>query len=260
MKRYIENTDGTRHALPLRFERRDVNVAQRVVTASLSSDTPVERWFGVEVLEHKRGSIDFSRARDGLPLLAYHDTHQPIGRAENIRLEKGKLRAELRFSAEDDAAKIWRLIEDGTLRDTSLGYKILDFVELDGEEEGVRITRWTPIECSIVTTPADPNVGINRSFEEKTMTDVETQDPTPNNVVDFTKGEKAERKRVTEIQRLFNRPLFRDRRYKDLEQRCVTEGVAIEQARELLLEEMGRGIEPSNDLVIQAPGSHFGAT
>lgn len=134
---------------------------------SLSSDAPVERWFGFEILEHEASAIDMSRAANGLPLLWNHDTDQPIGRLEDVGLrEDGKLGAMLRFSRSARAQEVRQDVEDGVLTDMSIGYRVNDWLEekRDGQLY-YRATSWTPMEGSIVPVPADHTVGINRSAE-----------------------------------------------------------------------------------------------
>lgn len=134
---------------------------------SLSSDAPCERWYGFEVLEHSAAAIDMSRAARGLPLLWNHDSAEPIGRLEEVGLRAdGKLGAMLRFGRSARAQEKRQDVEDGVLTDMSIGYRIHEWVE--EKADGVstyRVTRWTPMEGSIVAVPADHTVGINRSAE-----------------------------------------------------------------------------------------------
>ena len=58
--------------LTRRFELR-ADAKGDTYIASLSSEAPVERDFGIEILDHSPQAIDLSRARDGLPLLFNHD-------------------------------------------------------------------------------------------------------------------------------------------------------------------------------------------
>src|SRR5262245_33656485 len=65
---------------------------------SFSSETPVPRWFGNEILDHKPESIDLSRASQGLAYLVDHDTGDQVGIIRNFRIEDGKTRGEVNFS------------------------------------------------------------------------------------------------------------------------------------------------------------------
>ena len=67
-------------AAPL--ERLSVDQARRVVSVSLSSESPVMRFGEAEVLSHDAGAVDLTRADGGLPLLFNHNRDQPIGIVE----------------------------------------------------------------------------------------------------------------------------------------------------------------------------------
>ena len=152
-----------------RFERkatldfRRVDPEARTVPAALSSETPVSRWFGNEILVHDAGAANLTRAADGLPMLWNHDGGQPIGLVENVRLDAGKLRGDLRFSSNPKANEIFQDVRDGFLKNVSIGYSV-DRWEETADSEDIRVTGWTLLEASVVTVPADATVGINRSF------------------------------------------------------------------------------------------------
>lgn len=151
----------------IQLDTRAMDEESRTVTAALSSETPVPRWFGTEVLVHEADAINMERADQGLPLLWSHDHESPIGRVENIRLDSDKvLRGDFRFSRNAKASEIWNDVRDGFLRDVSIGYRIDAHEEED--DDIIRVTRFTPLEASIVTVPADARVGINRNHEEVT--------------------------------------------------------------------------------------------
>lgn len=135
---------------------------------SLSSEQPVDRWFGREVLLHDAANIDLSRAdpESGLPLLAGHDDRSlPIGRLKNLRAEDGKLKASLVPSKTPRGQEAKILIDEGH-REMSLGYEINEYECTPGkagEADEYRATRWTPMEGSLVSVPADATVGVGRS-------------------------------------------------------------------------------------------------
>jgi len=45
----------------------------RTLTFSFSSEQPVQRWFGDEILSHAPGAADLSRLNDGAALLFNHE-------------------------------------------------------------------------------------------------------------------------------------------------------------------------------------------
>ncbi len=146
--------------IELRFE--SVNEDTRTVPAAISSEAVIKRWFGNEKLIHSEKSINMERAASGLPLLYNHDHSKPIGRADNVHLEDGVLRADLVFSENTLASEVYKDVQDRFLRDISIGYKINRYKDVKG---GIEATRFTPLEVSVVTVPADHTVGINRNHE-----------------------------------------------------------------------------------------------
>lgn len=137
--------------------------SNRIVEASLSSETPVDRpGLGREVLVHTPDAVDLSRSP--LPLITSHNRSEtPVGVVENIRIQGNKLRGTLRFGGSSRALDIWEDVKAGVLRNLSIGYQILK-----GEKRGdfYYATRWTPFEVSLVSAPADINIGIGRSFNK----------------------------------------------------------------------------------------------
>lgn len=144
----------------LQLETR--NEKQQTVEASLSSETPVFRpGIGHEILMHTPEAVDLSRAP--IPLLTSHNRDEtPVGIVENIRLVAGKLRATLRFGKSQRSQEVWADVAAGVLRSISIGYQILE-----GESRGddYVVTRWMPFEASLVSVPADPTVGVGRSYK-----------------------------------------------------------------------------------------------
>ena len=59
-----------------------IDAEARTVELAFSSENPVERSFGNEVLSHDEGAADLSRLNDGAPLLLEHDRAQQIGVVE----------------------------------------------------------------------------------------------------------------------------------------------------------------------------------
>jgi len=148
----------------LDLDRRAADFEARTVPAALSSEQEVPRWFGREILVHSEDSIDLSRANGdaGLPLLFNHDADRLVGRIRGIRIDNGVLRGVLHFGRSAEAESRWQDVRDGVLTDMSIGYRVQKWEEDEGSDV-VRVTRWTPIEASVVSVPADATVGINLS-------------------------------------------------------------------------------------------------
>lgn len=161
----------------------------RRMAASLSSEAPIRRLFGTEVLEHSDNAINMERAANGLPLLLNHDRENlPIGRVENISLDQDKkLRGDLVFSeATDRAREAYELVRDGTLRDTSISYSVDDYKRAKGSD-AVTVTAWTLHEVSLVSVPADSGVGIGRAhtaIEDRKVSEENTGSGVPDPTVE----------------------------------------------------------------------------
>lgn len=136
---------------------------------AVSSETPVERWYGDEVLVHEREAINLEFFGSGrAPLLLDHDPTRQIGVVEKVSLDGDRvLRATVRFGKGAEAAATMADVEDGIRANVSVGYRINDFKPLP-KDAGYRVTDWTPMEVSIVSIPADPSVGVGRSDQQPT--------------------------------------------------------------------------------------------
>ena len=106
-----------------------------------------------------------------------HDRDKVIGKIENAWIEDNRGKAKIKFDSDDEAKVIMEKVAKGTLRGVSVGY-VIDNYEIvekgktstDGRFEGpcYIARKWTPLEISIVSIPADSTVGVGRSFEEET--------------------------------------------------------------------------------------------
>jgi len=143
-------------------ERKD---SDNVLTFPASSEEPVERWYGTEVLSHEPSAVNLKRASAGaLPLLFNHNVDDPIGMITGARVEKNRLVVDAKLFTTDRANEVKAMI-DGGLRNVSLAYQI--HVIEENKETGIyRATDWQPLEISIVTVPADHTVGIGRQESE----------------------------------------------------------------------------------------------
>lgn len=134
------------------------------ITFPASSEEPVERYWGTEVLSHENGAVRLDRAsRGAMPLLFNHNVDDPIGMITGARLEKNRLMVDAQLFGTARAEEVRSMIEGG-LRNVSLAYRI-NKIEEETKTERFTVTDWEPYEVSIVTVPADPTVGIGRGAE-----------------------------------------------------------------------------------------------
>ncbi len=157
----------TRH-LTATINRSSVNEEARTVEIAVSSETPVDRWGALEVLDHSPGAVDLSRFRDGAAFLLDHDPTKQIGVIESPQLGADRvLRATVRLGRSTQAQEALQDIVDGIKSKISVGYSY-DWAEVDSTRtpEGVQlytIKKWQPMEASLVAIPADATVGVGRS-------------------------------------------------------------------------------------------------
>jgi HK97 family phage prohead protease len=152
------------------LDRSALNETERTIDLSFSSETPVDRWFGQEILSHEKGAMRMDRLKNGAALLLNHDSDRYIGVVEKASVDsKDKMgRATVRFGKSPLADQVLNDVRDGILRNVSVGY-IINRLELvsssDKEGDVYRATDWTPVEISMVPVPADPSVGVGRAAE-----------------------------------------------------------------------------------------------
>ena len=140
---------------------RDAGTETGAITFSLSSEAPVQRWYGTEILDHSAKAVRLDRLKAGaMPLLFNHDWNDPIGMIDAGRLKDGRLVVEAHFFDTDRAREVATMMRGG-LHNVSIGYDVAVFEE-DVKTQTYTATDWTPLEGSIVTVPADISVGMGR--------------------------------------------------------------------------------------------------
>ena len=204
------------------ISRSAIDEEARTVSLSFSSDMPVERWFGMEVLDHSSKSVDLERLNAGAPLLMDHNTSDQIGRVESATVDGKRGQAIVRFSKSARGSEIFNDVVDGIRQNISVGYRInemeIDQSRSEGDVETYVATSWSPFEVSVVSVPADNSIGISRSAEgenlttitnfrgEKNMTEEVKQDVAPAPTIDSKQlvrdAVEGERKRTAEINKI----------------------------------------------------------
>jgi len=152
-------------AREITIDRRAIDEEARTVDLAFASETPVERWFGQEILDVTRQAMRLDRMRDGAAVLVGHDSRAHVGVVEEVRIGKDRVaRAKVRFGRSQQAQEVFQDIVDGIRRHVSVGYQIHRAVleESSDEADVYRIVDWEPFEVSIVAVPADATVGVGR--------------------------------------------------------------------------------------------------
>jgi len=219
--------------------------AERTMEFSFSSEAPVARYFGNEVLSHERGAVDLSRLNDGAPLLFNHDPARVIGVVERAWVDGEKKRGmvSVKFSRNSFAQEVLNDVQDGVMRNVSVGYQINTLDERGGDFVA---SSWAPYEVSLVGIPADPTIGIGRSLNsDGAAPAAPTPDPSPITMEDNTpnleavraeaaaEAATAERSRIASISALTERHGL-----KDLGITLIENGRSIDEARAAVLDKI----------------------
>lgn len=226
------------------FDRRAINTESRTVELAFSSEEPVERYWGREILDHSPGAMNMEFINSGrAPLLVDHDTEDQIGVVERVSIGPDrKGRATVRFGRSADAEEIWQDVIDGIRQCVSVGYVIDEMVtdSVVGDVTTYRVVNFTPLEISIVALPADISVGIGRS----------NPDPTPSceviamsDQIPSADGAQAERARVSAILELSSRHGMADVAHK-----AIADGTSLDEFRAALLDKVGQKPLATSDI------------
>lgn len=251
-------TKAQRDARDMRIDvvRGTVDEAARTVELAFSSETPVDMWWGVEVLDHKTSSIRLDRLKRAGPLLMDHDRTDHVGVVESVQIGSDKVaRAVVRFGKSARAAEVFQDVVDGIRVNVSVGYRIHEAM-LESEKDGVgtyRVTDWEPYEISLVSVPADTDVGVGRSAapqtktEEKAMSEV-TPPPAPpvNTIEHVRKGEENERKRATEIHAIADQ--YAKYGLEKIAREAVTTGMSVDEFRAKAMQHMTSLPKPTAEI------------
>ena len=161
----------------------------RRVRIGVSSESEVERSFGLEVLSHRTEDIDMSFIKSGTaPLLNNHNMNEQIGVIEEFRLDEAAKRtvAVVRFGRSALAQEVFQDVVDGIKQNISVGYRINKLEQSNNDKIGDHYrASWTPYEASLVSIPADTDtakVGVGRPKSNKL----------PNTKVKIMENEKQE--------------------------------------------------------------------
>lgn len=161
--------------------RENIDAANRTARLSFSSEAPVLRWYGIEILSHKPEDIRMERWKAGAPFLMDHNPRDQRGIIQEGKLNADKkLEGTVLVSRHQRGEELFVDMQDGIRPYTSIGYAVHNLRELQPAEMSAEITQlclenkcgafvaapWEPLEGSSVSIPADMSVGLGRSLEE----------------------------------------------------------------------------------------------
>jgi HK97 family phage major capsid protein len=223
------------------MEEAVVDGDTRRVKIAVSSEEPVERSFGMEILDHSEGSIDLSFLKSGrAPLLLDHDPTKQIGVVESVSLDGSarRLRATVRFGRNGLAKEVFDDVTDGIRGNISVGYQINKLSKAG--EKTYRAVSWMPMEVSVVSIPADRTVGVGRAAaDDLTTLTVEPQIKEAKMAELDLEAVKAEAARTAAKDTAEMYRLAAKHNKRDLAEKAVAEGRSIAEFRGMLLDAIG---------------------
>ena len=252
--------------MPMKYRTIDLSRSEyideekRMVRVGVSSEEPVERSFGMEVLGHSAGDINMEFISSGrAPLLLDHDMNKQIGVIEEFKLDETAKRtlAVVRFGKSALAREVFEDVKDGIRMNISVGYRVDKLTRMNKDDETYYKAEWTPMEVSSVSIPADASrlVGVGRSknknninFKEIKMSENKdiNIDEVRTQTVDEAKAEfKRNSKEIMDLACLHNK--------RELAHKAIGDGNSVEEFRGILLESI------SNDTPLETP-SEIGMT
>ena len=206
---------------------------KREVPLTMATDTPVDMGDCYEVLDMT--DVDLSRVP--LPLIVSHNQRDlPIGVVLNVSVTGGRLTGIARFGQSVEAEQIYNDVIGGTITNVSIGYERRNSVLVD-QEKNIILTKFTPLECSVVSVPADPGAGFFRSYKmqnTENLTRSQRAAARESAEADLAIATRAERNERTRVQEL--RAMGEAYGLSNLTNQMIDDGTSINEARGLILE------------------------
>lgn len=237
------------------LDRAAVDQEARLVELSFSSEVELERWFGIEILDHGRSSVRLDRLKSGGAVLLDHNTRDLVGVVEKVRIEDRRGKATVRISKSARGEEVFQDLVDGIRRWVSVGY-LVHKAKLEEERDDApdvyRVTDWEPLEVSFVSIPADATVGVGRDAGDD-VREIEVELPDSredkkevremsDKVLEAAKERKAPEVDVTEVlsQERERSKVIADlgRRFKEpeLAEKFIGEGKSVDEFRQVVLD------------------------
>lgn len=157
-----------------------VDEENRTVEVAFSSEYPVERWGGYEILDHSPKAANLKRLNTGGPVLLCHDRNQQVGGVVEgtARIDEDRVgRCTVKFSRSQLGQDTMQDVVDGIRKTISFRYILREVVlEKSDKEKGdtYRVKKWEALEVSFEPIAADPTVGVARTQEQPKPTEIET--------------------------------------------------------------------------------------
>lgn len=245
---------GSRVTRALTFDRAAINEESRTVELAFASETPYERYWGVEILDLSAPSVRLGRLTAGGPLLMDHDSRDHVGVIESVQIGADRVgRAVVRFGKSARAEEVFQDVKDGIRQNVSVGYMIHKavLVEQNEEQDTYRVTDWEPLEVSLTSVAADVSVGIGRAADAESPIEFiplqEKQIMSDINVEEIrAEAVKSEQKRTQEIIAMGEQ--FKAYGADGVAAECLRNGKSVEETRAAIMTKIGTRALPSADI------------
>jgi len=236
------------------LDRAAINEEMRTVELAFSSETPYDRYWGREILDHSQNSIRLGRLTAGGPLLMDHDARDHVGVIESVQIGADRVgRAVVRFGKSARANEVWQDVVDGIRRNVSVGYMIHDAVLVEKSDtiDTYRVTDWEPFEVSMVAVPADASVGVGRAADQDTDSNpvIYIKESKEIKVMDKQlDAHEIEQRGAEAVQKRVNEIIGIGQQYKcqDLAAEYVRSGKSVEEFKNAVIERMATNPSTTN--------------
>lgn len=262
---------------------REVSEQERTVKLSFSSEKPVERFFGPEILCHDEGCVDLNRLQNVGSVLFHHGRDPvygslPIAKIVSLSIDGEKKRGEavVSFDTDEKSDLIYQKVKSGSLKGISVGYIVNAYEEVRAGKTSSNgrftgpcyvATKWEPMEISFEPVPADDGVGAGRNKNPESGEDGMSAVTDKNNpgpvaapehggergapqpaapdpaAVPTTDNTETERQRCTEIYTLC-------REFDIDAQEFIQQGKTIDEVRTIILNDLKRSRTPLTSHVV----------
>ncbi len=227
----------------IQLDQKAIDEEKRIVSVGVSSEEPVKRQFGMEVMDHTKESMNLEFLNSGrAPLLLDHDMEKQIGVVESVELDENarRLRASVRFGKGEKSSEVFNDVVDGIRQNISVGYRVDKKVEREDDPEDYYRVATTPMEISIVSIPADQSslVGVGRSSSETLKSTIQIKENNMSENIDLDavrqEAAKSASKNAKDIM-----TLARKHNKADLGEAALGRGIDIAEFRGELLDVIG---------------------
>jgi len=236
-----------------------IDEEKRMVRIGVSSEQPVERSFGMEVLSHKSEHIDMEFMSSGrAPLLLGHNHDEQIGVVREFYLDEENARtvAMVEFGKGQLASEIFEDVKAGIRQNISVGYMVNKLQRTKDEQnrEYYLATSWTPLEASLVSIPADTSrfVGVGRKKEINTKVEIMSEEIKnfDEKAIRSEESAKAKAEALRSAKEILD--LGKHHNQRELAEDAIANGLSIEQFRGVLLDNI------SNDKPLETAPADLG--